>query len=224
MNFSKDIYIIIQEAISLNKAEIVEDNESYSLIDDKVAGIYYICINSLDLDVFSLILQGKQKENTIAVVSELELDLGPIKEFEHALKVKQFVYKGDKFNVDSKYPILPFSINDLSYLKAHYYRIGNDDEYFMSAIARGMLKAVNEKGEIIGFIGEHPEHALGMLYIDEVYRRQGIGRALEQALINKFIDEGKIPFDHVVITNDKSIHLQNSLGMTISEGNIYWYF
>ena len=224
MNFSKDIYIIIQEAISLNEAEIVEGNESYSLIDDKVAGIYYICINSLDLDVFSLILQGKQKENTIAVVSELELDLGPIKEFEHALKVKQFVYIGDKFNVDSKYPILPFSINDLSYLKAHYYRIGNDDEYFMSAIARGMLKAVNEKGEIIGFIGEHPEHALGMLYIDEAYRRQGIGRALEQALINKFIDEGKIPFDHVVITNDKSIHLQNSLGMTLSEGNIYWYF
>jgi GNAT superfamily N-acetyltransferase len=94
----------------------------------------------------------------------------------------------------------------------------------MSAIARGMFKAVNEKGEIIGFIGEHPEHALGMLYIDEAYRRQGIGRALEQALINKFIDEGKIPFDHVVITNDKSIHLQNSLGMTLSEGNIYWYF
>lgn len=224
MNFDKDIFIIIKEAIRLNNALVIKNNDSLSLIDDRKAGIYYICVNSLDLDVFSLILEGKQKENTVAVISELDLDIGEIKEFEHTLKVKQFVYKGNRFIINSKYTILPFSISDLPYLKSHYYRMGDDEHYFLSAIERGMLKAINEKGEIIGFIGEHPEHALGMLYIDENYRRQGIAKALEMTMINKFIDEGKVPFDHVVVDNDKSLHLQNSLGMVPSLGNIYWYF
>jgi predicted GNAT family acetyltransferase len=87
-----------------------------------------------------------------------------------------------------------------------------------------MLKAVSEEGEIMAFIGEHPEHAMGMLYVDENHRRKGIGTVLEKALINKFLDEGKVPYDHVVLDNYKSMNLQRSLGMTLDEGFLYWYF
>ena len=38
------------------------------------------------------------------------------------------------------------------------------------------------------------------------------------------LDEGKTPFDHVVLDNYKSMNLQRSLGMTLDEGFLYWYF
>lgn len=224
MELKDNIYIIVNEALKMNKAETIYSSDKYLLINDNVASIYYIVIFDKEVDVAYLIEETKKYQNTVCVVSLLELNLKPNSAFKKFLEVEQYsLHKNDRFLIHVDYEISKVTLKDLSYIKDHYMRIGEDDEYLKSAISRGMLKA--HKGEeIMGFIGEHPEHALGMLYVDEDHRRKGIGRALEQTLINKFLDEGKIPFDHVVKDNNKSKSLQDSLGMTLDKGYIYWYF
>lgn len=224
MEIEDEIFIVAKEAISINKAVIIENNDSYMTIEDKIAKIFYICLNDNNIDIYPLISLAKEYENTVAVLTRQDVILKPLKEFSRCLKVKQFIYKGEKFVIDTSYKIVPVTNDDLSYIKDHYYRIGDDDNYLKEAIFRGMIKAVDKDSSIMGFIGEHPEHAIGMLYIDEKYRRKGIGKTLEKAIINKFIDEGKIPFDHVVIDNNISMSLQASLGLELTKGIIYWYF
>lgn len=224
MNIDEEIFLVAREAITLNKAEVLEDRPEYTLIRDKEAGVCYICTNDASLDVYPFIQDALTKENTVAVIFPFEMDLKDVKGVSKHYKVSQYSYRGPRFEVDSPFSILPMAKGDLGYLQSHYIRIGDDEFYLLDAISRGMLKAVDSNGDIMGFIGEHPEHALGMLYVDENHRRKGVGTALEKAMINKFIDEGKVPFDHVVVGNYKSDNLQRSLGMSLDRGCIHWYF
>lgn len=224
MERKEGIFVVVNEALELNGATLLEDNASYCLVDDDKAGIYYIGLNASDVDVYGLVQEGRTKQNTVAVIAKGDLDLRPVEGFSRLLKVHQYVYRGEKYVLHAPFEIRPMGPEDFDYLSQHYMRVGDDDAYLWDAIRRGMLKAVDERGETMGFIGEHPEHALGMLYVDENHRRKGVGTALEKAMINKFIDEGKVPFDHVVIDNVKSMNLQRSLGMSQDEGCIHWYF
>ena len=224
MEIKESIFLVAEEAIRLNGAAVLENNDSYCLIDDKVAGIYYVCAKQFDFDVYPLIKDGAKKENTVAVISLCDVELRPLDEFNKVLKVKQYVYRGPKYQIHVPYEIKEMTMDDYGYLASHYVRNGDDEAYLRNAIERGMLKAVNVDGEIMGFIGEHPEHALGMLYVSESHRRKGVGTALEKAMINKFIDDGKVPFDHVVLDNYKSMNLQKSLGMELDSGCIHWFF
>ena len=224
MNLQDNIYIIVNEALELNKANIISSNDKYLLINDSVASIFYIVVFESNEDVMKLVEDAKSYQDTVCVISLFGLDLKPHKFFTKFLEVEQYsLHKNDRFLIHVDYEISKVTIEDLPYIKDHYMRIGDDDQYLLDAISRGMLKAHKGK-EIMGFIGEHPEHALGMLYVSEDHRRKGIGRALEQTLINKFLDEGKVPFDHVVKDNNKSKSLQDSLGMTLDKGYIFWYF
>ena len=145
--------------------------------------------------------------------------------FTHHLKTRQYTYEGSYLPVNADYQILDVISNDLPYLKEHYYRIGRDETYLEEAIKRGMLKAVNDDGSIMGFIGEHPEHTMGLLFVEEKYRNRGIGRNLEYSLINRFLTQNKKAIDHVVIDNQKSNNLQNSIpSMHLDEGYFNWFF
>ena len=224
MDITANIFVIAQEALTLNHASILHNDANYCSVNDDEAGIYYICLATTDIDVYPLIEEGRKRQNTVTVISETDIELRAMEGFSRFLKVRQYAYHGPHFEINAPFKIEKMTLDDFGYLSAHYMRVGDDDAYLKDAIKRGMLKAVDEYGEIMGFIGEHPEHALGMLYVDENHRRKGVGSALEKALINKFLDEGKLPFDHVVIDNYKSMSLQQSLGMTLDAGCIYWYF
>ena len=115
-------------------------------------------------------------------------------------------------------------MDDYPYLYEKYHSIVREEGYIEAAIARGMLKCVQDN-RIVGFIGEHPEHTIGLLFVDESYRRIGIARELEKAMINKMLKEGKPAIDHVEKENGASLLLQSSLpNMVIDEGYIDWYF
>ena len=224
MNIEQGIFLVAREALSLDQATVLEDKEHYRLIDDPKAGVFYICLGDQECDLPFLLHEARKKEETVCVISLTDIEVPISDEFHRFQKVRQFTYHGPRFSINAPYKIEKMGLQDLDYLAAHYTRIGDDDSYFRGALDRGMLKAVSEEGEIMAFIGEHPEHAMGMLYVDENHRRKGIGTVLEKALINKFLDEGKVPFDHVVLDNYKSMNLQRSLGMTLDEGFLYWYF
>ena len=219
-----NIFYVPYLALSIHHADIVIDEEKYLLLDDKVASIFYILIFDKNINFDVLMDIAKRYEETVSVVSILDIEMKDYG-YIHHLKTKQYTYEGSYIPINVDYDILEVTMDDFNYISSHYIRIGNDDEYLINAIKRGMLKAVDSSSTIMGFIGEHPEHTMGLLYVDEAYRRRGIGRNLEYALINHFLSHNKRAVDHVVISNMKSTFLQNSIpGMKEDEGFFYWFF
>ena len=84
----------------------------------------------------------------------------------------------------------------------------------------GFLKS----GEFVGFIGRHPEGSMGLLQVFSEYRRQGYGEELESFMINRFLEEGRVPYAHIIVDNEKSMNLQKKLGYEVADKKIYWLF
>lgn len=79
-----------------------------------------------------------------------------------------------------------------------------------------------ESGAFVGFIGRHPEGSMGLLQVFPAYRRRGYGEELESFMIDKFLEEGLVPYAHIIDDNEKSMNLQKKLGYEVADEKIYW--
>lgn len=223
MDLNSRIYELVKNAVKLNNAVVIKDDEYFYELDDKMANIFYI-VPKKDADLVNEINKNSFREPTFSIISEKRLALTPMPPFKCFRETFQYSYIGGIKEIESDISIETMTIDDIEYFRNHYYRNGDDEAYLQGALKRGMLKAVKDN-RIVGFVGEHPEHALGLLFVDENYRRQGIGKALEQAMINKILREGRTPIEHVVLTNESSKKLQASIeGMELDNGYVYWLF
>ena len=224
MDFSNNIFLLASGSIKYNDAVILENNDDYAVIEDKKAHIIYLLINKEDVALLLLFNKYKDLESTIGIMSMYNYYLGRHSEFGTHLSVSQFRYEGEPFVLSDKYNIEEVTMDDYPYLYEKYHHIVREEGYIEAAISRGMLKCVVDN-KIVGFIGEHPEHSIGLLFVDENHRRIGIARELEKAMINKMLAKGITPIDHVEKENAGSLLLQSSIpGMKIDEGYIDWYF
>ena len=106
-----------------------------------------------------------------------------------------------------------------SYLEAvleHY----SHPEYLVDGEVEDMLRAGDMLGafdgnRLVGYIGLHSDGSLGMLEVFPGHRREGWGRALEAAMINRQLERGMIPWGQIWPSNVPSIRLQESLGLTV---------
>lgn len=105
----------------------------------------------------------------------------------------------------------------------HYGDVINAD-YAKERLAAGAVMGAFLDGALAGFIGAHPEGSMGMLHIFPEYRRRHLGFALEAQQIRRFLEQGIIPFCHIVDSNKASLALQKKLGMTFSDELVYWLF
>ena len=79
------------------------------------------------------------------------------------------------------------------------------------------------KGALLaGFIGEHLEGSMGLLYVFPEFRRKGIATALEKYYIARTMEKGFVPFGQVEKDNKESLLLQKKLNMTQSEKLTIW--
>ena len=82
--------------------------------------------------------------------------------------------------------------------------------------------AYDQEGNLVGFIGEHLEGSMGMLYIYPEHRRQGYAEALEKIGFAKNLEKGLIPFGQVETDNLPSYELQKKMGLTQADKLVYW--
>ena len=75
---------------------------------------------------------------------------------------------------------------------------------------------------LAGFVGEHHEGSMGMLEVFPPYRGHGLGLALESFQINRYLSQGRVPFDQVIVGNEKSMSLQKKVGMELSKDTMSW--
>lgn len=98
--------------------------------------------------------------------------------------------------------------------------IGRD--YIKERIQAGSMYGVFKEDELAGFGGIHADGGLGMLYVDEKCRRQGMGASLEAYIINRMLERGWTPYGHIVTGNEASVRLQEKLGLYQAAKNILW--
>ena len=78
------------------------------------------------------------------------------------------------------------------------------------------------EGEFACFIGLHREGAMGLLRVFPQFRRRGYAEKIYSTLIYNQLKRGAIPYCHVDVTNDASIHIQNKLGFTKAQKTVAW--
>lgn len=108
----------------------------------------------------------------------------------------------------------------LEYISSHYDSMPGS--YIKERLECGSFWGAYDDNRLVGFIGLHAEGSMGMLFVEEAYRRQGVGEALESYLINKQIAEGQTPYCQVVEENVPSMDLQRKLGLYIAEQPMWW--
>lgn len=75
---------------------------------------------------------------------------------------------------------------------------------------------------LIGFCGWLSDGRIGYLYVEEEYRRQGIGTSLEAFCINRQLEMGFVPYGFIPKENEVALKMQINMGLYLSEGCIWW--
>ncbi len=129
---------------------------------------------------------------------------------------------------DTPLPVGNFDIRrlDFSYAPfvAEHYNGPDCLEYMQWQINDGAMLGAFVDGELAGFIGRHDQGALGVLEVLPEYRRRGIATALESAAINRELQEGHVPYCHLYTDNLASRALQQSLGLSFADKNVWWLY
>lgn len=134
------------------------------------------------------------------------------------LPCRQAVYNGGRIP-EPEIPGIefkPLTMDQLQFVLENY---DSEEKYIRTRIETGMIGAFDGKN-CAGFIGQHGEGSIGLLKVLPEYRRRGIGEALEIRMINRVLDEGRVPYDHVVIGNEASMSLQKKLGMEFAKNMV----
>ena len=90
-------------------------------------------------------------------------------------------------------------------------------------LARGRVIGAFEEGRLVGFVGEHPHGAMGMLEVVPEARRRGWGRTLVAAKVRQLLDEGRLPWAEVWPDNEASLALERAMGFEVLDGEHVWF-
>ena len=98
------------------------------------------------------------------------------------------------------------------YSHPEFYSVGQ----FEAMLSEGRILGGFEGGELVGFVGVHPEGSIGLLEVFEGHRRQGWATQLESEMINRHLERGWIPWGQVFEGNEASLALQRRLSMLVT--------
>lgn len=107
-------------------------------------------------------------------------------------------------------------MDQLDYVSERYSYDGRS--YVEARIREGVMYGAFVEGEQVGFIGMHSEGSLGLLYVEEAYRRHGIARSLEAYMINRTLEKGWTPYGHVMVGNEDLLRSRRRWGCTAPTG------
>ena len=222
-NFNKNIDML--EILPLPTARVLVASDSGVLIEHN--GIYLLsCDAGTDAGYLPLLVEGlaNDPERMIVLHSPaLKEALVTTYGFQAFLDVRHGVYRKQEpvaYSLPEGAQIRRLDESHLSFVVSHYHMM-DDETYLRERIEEGMY-GVFVGGELAGFIGTHDEGSIGLLEILPKYRRLGLAFALEAYLINRLLEQGRVPFTQVSVDNEPSLALQRKLGMELSDATVHW--
>ena len=220
MNYSKIENLGIDRVLKRESGEIIENTDKALFIRDAVSGAHLLACDDIDTGIE--LLDRYRDDLKLLMVSNYSLGLRAFERYVFSTKLEcyQFAYYEEKPRVDSELTFRTADMSDLDMLAANYSMISRDE--LAQVIERQSLLIGYLEERPVGFIGEHLEGSMGLLYVFPEYRRRGFGTDLELCYIAKTMEEGFVPFGQVEKNNEKSLGLQKKIGMTRSDNLIVW--
>lgn len=228
MNLMKDIpyYISIIEVMHRHSAQVLFEHEHALCIYDEPSHMHMLACDDEYKDYEELIQY--MKDDSLFLIHGEGLHDYILETYHKKPNMVAFNSLYDHMEPiplpESEVKIRPLDESHIPDVLKHY-SIADlcEETHIRSRIQEGMLGAfVN--GKLCGFIGTHEEGSIGMLEVYPQYRRQGIARLLQCAMVNQRLKENHYAFGQVLDYNHASMELQKSLGFVISDMPCYWYF
>lgn len=119
--------------------------------------------------------------------------------------------------------IRPLTVDVLDHVAGRYPACGR--EYLRQRLLAGAMYGVYMGGgeaSPAGFIGIHEDGSMGMLYVDEAQRRQGLASSLEGWLVNRHLKRGEIPYCRFQEGNLAAMCLQEKSGLCVCDEPMWW--
>lgn len=231
----KLLHIDMIELINRGRARIVYRDAKELLLRDMVSGIYFHT-RMADVPMEWKLPQELGKDERIECIAIHQREMVPFMEKYFHLKTDMECIQG-AYTRKEKLPVRGlygpdgrgengFSIRVLSeefipFVTEHYSEIGTG-EYVTDRIRHGAVYGAFYDEKIVGFIADHEEGSIGMLYVLPEYRKRHVAMALETYCMNLAIDRGEIPYGQIVLGNEPSIGLQEKMGICFAKGTVVW--
>lgn len=231
----KLLHIDMIELINRGRARIVYRDAKELLLRDMVSGIYFHT-RMADVPTEWNLPQELGKDERIECIAIHQREMVPFMEKYFHLKTDMECMQG-AYTRKEKLPVRGlygpdgrgengFSIRVLSeefipFVTEHYSEIGTE-EYVTDRIRHGAVYGAFYDEKIVGFIADHEEGSIGMLYVLPEYRKRHVAMALETYCMNLAIERGEIPYGQIVLGNEASIRLQEKMGICFAKGTIVW--
>ena len=211
----------IDRVLQRGTGEIILQDETAILVKDTVSGALMLACDESFRDISSLdryLGEGCD----LLMVSDYNIGKSAFERygFEKKLECYQCAYYGGIPALDARLTVREADKDDIPLLMANY--DGISEEEMEENIERQNVFFGYDRDQMVGFMGEHLEGSLGILYIFPEYRRKGYAEALEKYLFARTMKQGYIPFGQVIKGNEASLRLQKKLGLTQSDKLIWW--
>ena len=221
MDIGKIDYLGLDRVLKRGTGEILAESDSALFVRDSVSGAFLLACEDVTTGILLLDRYiGRGCE--LLMVSDYALGKAAFERygFSEKLECYQVAYYGKKPPADTGLSVRTADEHDLTMLTENYPLISPEE--LEKAVARRSVLLGYHLEHLIGFIGEHLEGSMGLLYVFPEYRRKGFGTALQTYLIAKTIEKGYIPFGQVEKDNQNSLSLQKKIGMTRSDNLSVW--
>lgn len=214
-------YSGIDRVLKRGTAEVLADPDHARFVRDHVSGAFFLACEDRTTGL-ALLDRYAGSDCRLLMVSDHALGLAAFERygFSEKLECWQFAYYGEKPVIDTGLSFRAADEQDLPMLTRHYQLISPEE--LAEVVRRKSILLGYDRGRLVGFIGEHLEGSMGLLYVLPEYRRRGFGVALQASFMARTMDEGFIPFGQVEKDNQSSLRLQEKLGMTRSDDLIVW--
>lgn len=221
MDISGIDHLGLDRVIRRGSAEITAQRDDALLIRDTVSGAHMLACDDTAAGA-ELLDRYIGRGCGLLMVADHALGVAAFEKygFREKLECYQTAYYGEKPPADMRITVRTADESDLAMLKETYKLISPDE--LEKAVSRGSILLGYYRDEPVGFIGEHLEGSMGMLYVFPGYRRMGFAAELQKHLIRATMERGYIPFGQVEKDNIASLSLQKKLGMTLSDNLIVW--
>lgn len=221
MDISGIDYLGLERVLRRGSGEIIADRDDALFIRDRISKAYFLACENAESGI-ELLERYITQDCNLLTVSDYSAGITAFERFGFSEKLEcyQVAYFGNKPALSTELTVRTADEHDLEMLMENYQLISPEE--LQSIVRRkGILLGYNHD-RLIGFIGEHLEGSMGILYVFPEYRRRGFGAALQSHLIVKTMEKGYIPFGQVEKENLSSLSLQKKIGMTQSDHLIVW--
>ncbi len=220
MDIDKIDCLGLDRVLKRGTGEVIAESDDALFLRDRISGAYMLACEDEAVGL-ALLDRYVSRDCKLLMVSNHALGTAAFERygFSEKLVCYQAAYYGEK-PAGTGLTVRTADERDLPVLINHYQLISPEE--LASIVRRKSVLLGYDQGCLIGFIGEHLEGSMGLLYVFPEYRRRGFGAALQNCFMVKTMEKGFVPFGQVEKNNQNSLHLQKKLGMTVSDSLIVW--